>query len=220
MGLGRRIFLKLSSMALAGIAIDPMQAVVTHGNLYLNRQLGIMFEKPNAWGFIKVKNFERLRNEQILGNGFEEIKDEVWEELGSPIIVITKYYDNKPEHIGVFSPTITLNITPKNGVEEYGVESFEELMELSIIGTSRLLKDFEVVKQYKPYTISGCVFYESDATYTFEHIEMTHPVKVELKALRAEHNGFYYDFNMHQSTKEGQSAAREFEQFMDSIRLI
>jgi len=188
--------------------------------MYLNRQLGIMFHKPGDWGFIKVKNFERLRNEQILGNGFEEIKDEVWEELGSPIIVITKYFDDKPEHKGVFSPTITLNITPKDGVEDYGIESFEELIESSLMGTSRLLKDFKLIQQYEPYTISGCKFYEIDATYTFEHIEMKAPVKVELKALKAEHNGFYYDFNMHQSQEQNQLAAREFKQFKDSIKLI
>lgn len=220
MGLGRRIFLKLSGLALAGIAIDPLQAVITHGNLYLNRHLGLMFQKPSEWGFIRVKNFERLKNNQILGNGFEEIKDEVWEELGSPIIVITKYFEDKPEHKGDFSLTITLNITPKEGIEEYGIESFDELIELSLIGTSRLLKEFELVKHYPPYIISGCLFYESDATYTFEHIEMNAPVKVELKALRAEHNGLYYDFSMHQSTEQNQKASLEFKQFMDSIRLI
>lgn len=220
MGLGRRHFIKLAALALAGLSIDPFQAVVTNDNLYLNRQLGLMFYKPEGWGFIKVKNFESLRNEQILGNGFEEIKQEIWEEIGSPIIVITKYFDDKPEHKGIFSPTITLNITPKEELEDLNIQSFEEQMELSAFGTSMILQDFEITKRYEPYSISGCKFYEFDTVYSFEHIELEQPLKVELKVLKAEHNGFYYDFNMHQSAEQHQTAAKEFERFKRSIKLI
>lgn len=220
MGIGRRLFIKLTSLAVAGLSIDPLQAVVTNDNLYLNRQLGLLFYKPNAWGFIKVKNFEKLRNEQILGNGFDEIRDEVWEEIGSPIIVITKYFEDKPEYRGVFSPTITLNITPKEELEEFQIESMEEQIALSAQGTAMILKDYKIVKEYEPYTLSGCKFYEFDTTYLFEHIELDKPVRVELKVLKTEHNGFYYDFNMHQSTEQKQIASREFEEFKNSLRLI
>lgn len=210
----------MTSLAVAGLSIDPLQAVVTNDNLYLNRQLGLLFYKPNAWGFIKVKNFEKLRNEQILGNGFDEIRDEVWEEIGSPIIVITKYFEDKPEYKGVFSPTITLNITPKEELEEFQIESMEEQIALSAQGTAMVLKDYKIVKEYEPYTLSGCKFYEFDTTYLFEHIELDKPVRVELKVLKTEHNGFYYDFNMHQSTEQKQIASREFEEFKNSLRLI
>ncbi len=146
MGLVTSHFLKLAGLALAGLSIDPLQAVVTHNNLYLNRQLGLMFDKPEGWGFIKVKEFDKLKNEQILGNGFEEIKDQVWEEIGSPVIVVTKYFEDKPELKGVFSPTITMNITPKEELEEYNITSFEETIVPSAYGASMLLNDFEVIK--------------------------------------------------------------------------
>lgn len=220
MGLGRRLFIKLTGLALAGLSIDPLQAVVTNDNLYLNRQLGLLFYKPDGWGFIKVKNFTRLKNQQILGNGFDEIKDEVWEEIGDPIIVITKYFEETPENKGIFSPTITLNITPKEELEEYNIKSFEEQMELSALGTSMILKDFEIIEEYEPYIISGCKFYEFDATYTFEHIDTVKPLKVELKVLKTEHNGFYYDFNMHQCTEQKQIAYEEFDRFRKSIKMI
>jgi threonyl-tRNA synthetase len=46
------------------------------------------------------------------------------------------------------------------------------------------------------------------------------PLKVELKVLKAEHNGFYYDFNCHQSKAQNQLASIEFEEFKKSIKLI
>lgn len=93
-------------------------------------------------------------------------------------------------------------------------------MELSAFGTSMILQDFEITKRYEPYLISGCKFYEFDTVYSFEHIELEQPLKVELKVLKAEHNGFYYDFNMHQSAEQHQTAAKEFERFKRSIKLI
>ncbi len=218
MGIGRRQFLQLSSLALAHVVVDPFQAVVTNESLYLNRQLGILFYKPKDWGFIKVKDFKNLQNKQILGNGFEEIKDEVYDELGQPILIVTKYFEDKPQYKNTFSPTITLHITPKEEFEEF--ENFEEVMEMSAYGTSMILKDFEVRRRYEPYTISGCKIYEYDSTYTFEHIDLEKPTKVELKVLKAEHNGFYYDFNLHQSQEQNQTAIEEFNDFKNSIKLI
>lgn len=54
MGIGRRQFIKLSSLALAGLTVDPLNAVATHNNVYVNKKLGILFHKPNNWGFIAV----------------------------------------------------------------------------------------------------------------------------------------------------------------------
>lgn len=68
--------------------------------------------------------------------------------------------------------------------------------------------------------ISNCKFYEYDAEYIFEHIEIDNPLKVELKVLKSEHNRFYYDFNCHQSKTQNQIADREFENFKWTIKLI
>ena len=93
-------------------------------------------------------------------------------------------------------------------------------MEISDVGVSRLLKDFKVVKYYDPIILNNVKFYESDAEYYFEHIEIDEPLKVELKVLKAEHNGFYYDFNCHQSKTQNQVADKEFEDFKWTIKLI
>jgi hypothetical protein len=220
MGIGRREFLRLAGLALTGLAVNPLKAVAVNDNAYVNKKLGILFYKPQDWGFISVKDFGKLRSEQIIGKGLEETTDETWDELGDPICVVTKYYQDRPEHRGVFSPTITLNITPKGGLQEIGYETFEELIDMSHYGTSQILKDFRVTKSYDPYKISNCKFYEFDAEYMFEHVEIDEPLKVELKVLKAEHNGYYYDFNCHQSKAQNQIADKEFDEFKKTIKLI
>lgn len=220
MGLGRREFINLTSLALAGLTVNPLDAVITTNNVYINKKLGIIFHKPTSWSFVNVKDFGKLKDAQILGNGWHDFKEEIWEDLGDPICVVTKYYQDKPEYKGVFSPTITLNIIPKDELEDLEIENFEELIGMSEYGTTLLLKDFTVIKRYEPDYICGCKFYEFDAEYLFEHVEIDKPLKVELKVLKAEHNGFYYDFNCHQSSAHNQTAHHEFEEFKKSIKLI
>jgi hypothetical protein len=220
MGIGRREFLRLTSIALAGLVIDPLKAVAINENIYVNKKLGILFEKTSDWWFLAVKDFGKLKSEQVIGSGLEETAEEIWEELGDPICIATKYFKDKPEYKGIFSPTITLNITPKQELEYLGYETFEELMEMSEFGVSHLLKDFVIIKRYDPILISDCKFYEFDAEYLFEHIEIEKPLKVELKVLKAEHNGFYYDFNCHHSKAQNQIANLEFEKFKGTIKLI
>ena len=207
-------------MALAGIAIDPLQAVAVNDNAYVNKKLGILFHKPENWGYVAIKDFGKIKSEQLIGEGLEMTAEEIWEELGDPICIATKYFQDKPEYKGVFSPTITLNITPKQELEDLGHETFEELMEMSNQGASKVLKNFRITKKYEPYLISNCRFYEYDAEYLFEHVDINEALKVELKVLKAEHNGFYYDFNCHQSKAQMQPADKEFAQFKKTIKLI
>ncbi|RYY70844.1 MAG: hypothetical protein EOO13_05170 [Chitinophagaceae bacterium] len=220
MGIGRREFLRLTALALGGLVIDPRQSVVTNQDAYVNKKLGILFYKPDPWGFMYVKDFGKLRDGQILAEGWDTAKDLIWKELGDPIVIATKYYEDLPEYNGIFSPTITLNVTPKSELEDMNIRDYDEFLGMSEYGTSRLLKNFTVVKRYEPYTISGCRFYEFDAEYLFEHIDLKKPLMAELKSIKAEHNGFYYDFNCHQSAEQNQIATIEFEEFKQSIKLI
>jgi len=221
MGIGRREFLRLTSLAITGLTFDPLQAVLTPSNLYINKKLGIMFRKPNSWGFVNIKDFGKLKDEQILGNGWNEMKEEVWEDLGDPICIITKYPNDDPEFKGVFSPTISVQITPKEDLNELWIyNNFDDLLKLSEIAVTETLRDFKVIKRYDPYFICDSKFYEFDTEYLFEHVDLKKPIKVELKVLKTEYNGFYYDFNLHQSSNQNQQAESEFRQFIKSIKLI
>ena len=220
MGIGRREFLKLVGLALTGLVADPLNAVAINDNAYVNKKLGILFQKPQGWGFIAVKDFGKLKEGQIIGEGLDQSKEEIWEELGDPICIATKYWQDKKEYKGVLSPTMTLNITPREELDDLRDKSFEELMELSKLGTAKILKEYKVIKKYEPYLLSNCRFFEYDAEYLFEHIDLREPLKVELKVLKAEHNGLCYDFNCHQSKDQNQCADREFEHFKTTITLI
>src|SRR5690606_19282207 len=166
------------------------------------------------------KDFGKLKAKQILGTEAELKKDEVWNDLGDPICVITKYSPNLPEYFGVFSPTITIQVTPASELDELDITEFEDVISLSEMGMVHILRDFNVLKRYPSYKISNVDFHEFDSEYLFEHVELVSPVKVELKTIKAYSNGFYYDFNFHQSLSQNQTAEKEFEKFKQSIRLL
>lgn len=220
MGIGRREFIRLTGLALAGVAPDPLKAVVTTEDVYINKKLGLMFNKPREWGFVALKDFGKIKEDQILNGEWNLQKDEVFESLGEPVCIVTKYPLDLSEYKGVFSPTITVHVTPKSEFEEDEFESFEELMSMSAYGASLFLKDFQIIDGHSPYVVSGSTFYEYDATYSFEHVDLNVPLKVELKVIKVEQSDFYYDFNCHQSIEANQIAGKEFEYFKNSIRLI
>ncbi|MBX2900157.1 MAG: hypothetical protein KF775_10925, partial [Cyclobacteriaceae bacterium] len=218
MGLGRREFLRLSGLALAGLAIDPLKAVAVNKNYYVNKKFGIILEKPDSWGFIAIKDFGKLFDEQILPDDYFN-KDEIHEDLGDPAFVITKYWQDTPELKEKFSPTISAYINHKS---ELGFEpkSFEDVIELSGRGTGMILKDFERKEIEGPLLISGCNTYISKATYLFEHVELKNPVRTNLKVVMIEHNEHYYFINMHDSDQVNENTQKEFDECIKSIKLI
>ena len=220
MGIGRRTFAKLVGLAVAGTLIDPFQAVVTSNRVYINKKLGILFNIPKNWGFVKVKEFGKLKEKQILDGVFEVIKEEVFEDLGDPICIVTKYFQDIPENKGLFSPTITLDMSYLEDVFNDKLKDMDELMHLSELGVSNILKEFKVIKRYDKYKICGCDTYERDSEYLFEHIDLNEPIKVELKSIKIVHSQFLYEFNFHQSKMQNQIAIEEFVDFKNSIKLI
>lgn len=217
MGIGRREFLRFTSIALAGLAINPLQAVITNENIYINRSLGIMFEKPSDWIYVDVKDFGSIKNDQVLGNGIDDIDIDF--EFSDPICIITKYPIND-DYKEKFSPTITVHLIKKDDLIEVGCSTFEEMMIGSEEAIGMYLKDFQVNRRYNPYFVSGCKVYELDSTYTFVSKSLKAPVKVELKTMRTEHNDYYYDINFHQSYEWNEIAENEFISFKNSLKLI
>lgn len=218
MGLGRREFIRLAGLALAGLVVDPLKAVAVNKNYYVNKKFGIILEKPDNWEFLAVKDFGKLFDEQILSNDYF-VKEEILEDLGEPAFLITKYWQDTPETKGKFSPTISAYINHKSELG-YEPKSFEEVIELSGYGTGMILKDFERKELVGPISISGCKAYISKATYLFEHIDLKNPVKTNLKVVMIEHNDHYYYLNMHDSEQVNENAQKEFEECIKTIKLI
>ncbi len=220
MGIGRRAFLKHVGAALAGFSIDPWQSTVAASDVYLNRKLGILFKKPSEWGFLGVRDFGALKDKQILGNGLNDCKEEVWEDLGDPICMATKFPQQTNENRRLFSPTVSLHITPMEELAEFGAKDMDDLRQMSERGTAVLLERFRVLRRFSPYELSGCIFHEYHSEYLFQHVELEVPLMAELRSLKTEHHGFYYEFNWHECAAQHQSAGREYEAFKHSIRLI
>jgi hypothetical protein len=217
MGVGRREFLRLAGLALAGLTISPLKAVAVNRNYYVNKKFGIMFEKPEDWGFVLVTDYEKHRNAQILP---EEITEEQKRELAeNPAFIVTKYWQDTPEYIGRFSPTIIGNIQHKS---ELGFEftDFEHLIGLSGHGMGHLLKDFQITGGEGPFLISNCKAYIRTAHYLFEHIEMREPVRTNMKTLMIEHKDYYYFISMHDSEQANETTQEEFDNFMQTIKLV
>ncbi len=212
--------MRMMGAALAGMALDPLQSVITHHNSYVNKRLGIMFDKPEGWGFIEVKNFGQLKENQILGSGHFDHMEEVWEEIDDPICIATKFPDDLNGLDPVFSPTITLHVTHRDEMGELHDADFQTLMALSEMGVSMMLRDFKVIHRHEPVEISGYPFYTYDAEYRFEHVAISEPLPVSLRVLKARQGDFFYDFNCHHAPLSGQSAESEFAAFEKSIVLL
>ena len=118
MGIGKRKFFEYFSAALVGLTIHPLKAIAINSDNYVNKKFGIMLTKPPNWDFVSIKDFGKLKKDQLLSDEFEPNKGEVWEELGDPILVIAKYGLDKPEHNDKFSPAITVFINHKNDIVE------------------------------------------------------------------------------------------------------
>lgn len=219
MGLGRREFLRLAGIALTGLTIDPLSAVAVNRNYYVNKKFGIMLEKPDTWDFVAVKDYGRIMDEQRLPDQLELIKKEIFEDLGEPAFIITKYGQDSPEFKGKFSPTISAYINYKSELE-FEYESFEHMIELSGMGTAMILKDFEQTGLEGPLFISGCKSYIRNATYSFEHVDLNGSIKTNLKVVIIEQNDFYYFINMHDSDQVNENAQKEFEACIKTIKLI
>jgi hypothetical protein len=219
MGLGRREFLRLAGLALVGLTVDPLKAVAVNKNYYVNKKFGIILEKPDTWDFVAVKDYGRLRDEQILSDEIGLTKEEIFKDLGEPAFIITKYWQDTPELKGKFSPTISAFINHKSELD-FEYDSLEELIELSGIGTGTILKDFEQTGVEGPLLISNCKSYIRKATYSFEHVDLKESIKTNLKVVIIEHNDFYYFVNMHDSDQVGETTQKEFDDCIRTIRLV
>ena len=180
----------------------------------------MLFRKPNDWGYVGLADFEKLQEKQIINNEFEISENDIWQALGEPACLITKYHQDLPEYTGIFSPTIQVFVNHKSEFEDMEYDSFEQFISISRFGVSTILKDFEVYEEKEPELKEGNYFYEYTATYQFEHHEIKGLLEVNLNVIIVEHNNFYYYFNFHDSPAQGQTATNEFEEFKKSLRLV
>ena len=225
MGIGRRNFLKYLSIAMVGFKINPLQAIAINSDYYINKQFGFLLTKPKGWDFVSVKDFGKLKTDQTLAEEFEANKDEVWEELGDPVLVIAKYGLDKPEYNDKFSSAITVFINHKNDIIElYEDEDingdFEKIVGMIAFGSERLFKDYKTTKNITPYVLSDCSGFESVWTCTFESSEHQKSWHCQTWTIIIEKGDYIYSFNMIDSEQAGEIEEKIFKEFVSAIKII
>ena len=224
MGIGRRNFLEYISAALVGLTVHPLKAIAINSDNYVNKKFGILLTKPKNWEFVAIKDFGKLKNDQVLSDEFEPNKGEVWDELGDPVLVIAKYGINDPKFIDKFSPAITVFINHKNHIIEFYEDEdidadFEELVRMIDYGSGRIFKNYITNRSITPYLLSECNGFDSEWTFTFESIEHKKSWRCKTWTIIIEKGDYIYSFNMIDSEEAGEVEEANFREFVNTIKI-
>lgn len=224
MGIGRKKFLEFMSAALVGLTINPLKIIAINSDNYVNKKFGIILTKPKNWDFVSIKDFGKLKKDQLLSDEFEPNKEDVWEELGDPVLVIAKYGLDKPKFKDNFSPAITVFINHKSEVIELYEDGnvngdFEEIVGMIAFGSKKLFKDYTTIKAISPYELSECNGFESEWTFTFESIEHKRSWECKTWSIIIEKGEYIYSFNMIDSEQAVEIEKQNFQEFVKSIRI-
>lgn len=155
---------------------------------------------------------------------FEPNKDELWEEMGDPVLVIAKYGTGKKDFDDKFSPAISVFVNHKNEVinedEDMALYDFEDIAGMISYASSRILKDYTIKKDITPYPVSNCNAYESKWDWTFESIEHKKKWKCSTWTILVEKGDYIYSFNMTDSEEASELAGDTFRAFVDTIKIV
>ncbi|MDT0620859.1 hypothetical protein [Croceitalea vernalis] len=217
---GRRNFLKVTSIALAGLTIDPLRAVTTNNNFYVNRALGLAFYKPNNWHYVKVSDLVELKKKLSLADEWKDIEQYVWENTGEPICIIAKYDQNNPQNIGKYSPSIAVWAEPKSDYEEYNFEGLVQYSDTMASARMNYIKDSDLINKKYVSTNGNVSIIEYDLEYTLLHEELSKALRVQTKMVYAEHGSYYYCFDFVDCKEANQVEEDEFNRFREGINLI
>ena len=224
MGIGRRQFVKLMGIALAGLSVDPLKAVAINSDSYVNKKFGFLLVKPKGWDFVSVKDFGELKADQLLSEEFEPDKNEVWQQLGDPVILIAKYALDKPGYDSKFSPAISVFITHKKEIQEIFEEDenqdLESLVYVTDMATQRIVKDYKSVKEIQPFELSKCDGFDSLWTWTFESIKHKKSLTCQTWSIMIEKGDYLYSFNMIDSKQVGENEIETFKEFVSTIKIV
>lgn len=219
MGLGRREFIKLVGLALAGTTVDPLKAIAFNQNYYVNKKFGLILEKPDGWNFISYKDFGKLKEVQLLADDFEPFKDEVWETLTDPVLTIAKYGLNDERYKCKFSPAINIWINHKTEIEEDQYGSFKEIAHESFIGIQQIIKDLEVIQDVTPAVISNSEAYETKSKWLYVNTECNISMRCDMWSFLVDHGDHYYGINMIDSQENQEIETENFQKFIKTVKL-
>lgn len=219
MGIGRREFLGLFGSAIAASVAVPSKAIAFVDDYYVNRRLGIAFQKPHDWVFADVKQMGDMKEGQILDLADLERSREIIDAVELPILTISK--EELSTDAGNFTPGISVYLDRLALGETLETEPDDYLKELmhDIVSNAEILKDFDVSSYPENITVCGSDGAEYEASFLFEHENMT-PTPVRMKTMTIDQGTAYYTIRMYDSPMVGGEMAFDFAEFVRSIKLV
>ena len=187
-------------------------------NVYTNHLFGISMQIPKGWYVVSSDKFNIQGRKQTLNDGFEDMKMELFELIGSPILTITKHDPDNTIFEGIVSPTINFNMDVKEGEYKH-MSLFTYANELDVQGEACALKDFKILKKGSLFKICDFDCIQFDTEYLFEHEELSNAVKVEMSVLNIDYKDYFLDITLTQCQAQNQTAVKEFMTFVETIQL-
>ncbi len=218
MGIGRREFLRLFSAGIAA-ATSPTAAIAIGDNKYINRRLGIAFEKPSGWVFADVKQMADVKAGQVLDLDTPELSRAIAESVELPILTISK--DEISVNSDRFTPGITVyldRMTPDECTNSEDAPPIQTI-ELDAKACEAILKGFAVTSSPAPVSVSACDAAEYEASFIFEHENMK-PTPVRMRTLVIDQGTASYTLRMYDSPYLGGSMTFDYKSFIASVRMV
>ncbi|MEW6241967.1 MAG: hypothetical protein ACOYZ8_04755 [Chloroflexota bacterium] len=229
MGIGRRDFLKLFGTALLAVASQPVSRAITIiDDTYVNRKLGIAFQKPPGWYYNEIKDMGEVAKGQILELIDAKLARKIIEEVDTPFVSISQ--EPVTADSRNFCPGINafVEVRPNGEVEESAflkgllgkAEEPVRTMTKDIIGNRHILKNFRIVSGMSSLQISHCPAIQYTSSFVFEHTNLTRPVEVQMNTLLIVQNEYWYTFRMYDAPSLGKEYVYDYQFFMNNIWLV
>jgi len=213
--IGRRQFLKFLGLATAGIAIEPLAAIVENGNYFVNRKLGFGFNVPKGWEVDAFGDFTSLCGKQCLLNFEEDFSKELVEELSDGLVAVIRKY---PDSIGGtrFNPSVTFYMSPDDVLDEF--DTFESFVESAVDTFELVLTDYEVIEEPKPVVGKNFEALTYKAKFLFEHEDIS-SILIDDETWVIHHNGLIYTIHMYDTPYANDVARNEFKELKNSLHI-
>jgi hypothetical protein len=206
MGIGRRDFLKAFGATIAAYAAGPLQPVVLGGEHYINRSLGLAFKQPVGWSYISVKEFPRLKHDQVVE---DNLISEMLLSGSDPYVAMSRPDPARP---GVLPASMTAF------AEEFFFEEGESLPEVPAIiakAMELVLEDYELIGQSKIITVSGA---ESVEYYSrFRFVTSKFSALARQRSVVGIRGGAIFTFNFFDYPEIGVDGQADFSSILRSV---
>jgi hypothetical protein len=193
MGIGRREFLRIFGAGIAAVATRPSSAIAIVDDHYINRKLGIAFQKPRGWIFASIEEMGEVKAGQLLDLDDVGLSHEVLASAELPILTISR--DGISAAADRFTPGITVYLD-RLGSEATNeghktVDSADRYI-ADVQFCANVLKEFRVTSARQVRKISACNAMEYEASFVFEHENMQ-PTTVRMKTLAIDQTTALYE---------------------------